>query len=74
MHGQQNLKIPHTFLYDALENRYKQRHQTLPFSKRSTAQSDDQQVNKKTGWLTKMVQVLPNIRGKERKYQVEWNI
>ena len=66
--------IPHTFLYDALESRYKQRHRTLPFSKCTMSQSDDQQVNKKTGWLTKMVQVLPNIRGGEAKYRVEWNI
>jgi len=74
MNGQQNAKIPHTFLYDALEGRYKQRHGTATFSKRSTSQSDNQQVNKKTGWLTKMAQVLSNIRGEEGKYQVEWDI
>jgi len=74
MHCQQNVKIPHTFLYDALEGRYKQHHRTVTFSKRSTSQSDNQQVNKKTGWLTKMAQVLPNIRVEEGKYEVEWNI
>ena len=65
--------IPHTFPYDALASRYKQLQLTLTFSRRTVSQSDGQQVNKKTGWSTRMVQVLPNIRGGEAKCQVEWD-